>query len=133
MRVFLDTNVLVSAFATRGLCEDVLREVLTTHELVVSSPLLKELERVLRIKFHMPRATVSEILEFLRQETLIARAGAPPDVTLKDRDDLLILSSALRGKAEVFVTGDKELLALRKVKALEILSPSGFWEKLKRA
>ncbi len=29
MKVFLDTNVLVSAIATRGLCADVLREVST--------------------------------------------------------------------------------------------------------
>ena len=37
MRVFLDTNVLVSAMATRGLCADVLREILTSHRLVVSA------------------------------------------------------------------------------------------------
>ena len=36
MKVLLDTNVLVSAFATRGLCADVLRLVLTEHEMVVA-------------------------------------------------------------------------------------------------
>ncbi len=40
MRVFLDTNVLVSAVATRGLCADVLREVLLSHQLLVSADLL---------------------------------------------------------------------------------------------
>ena len=34
VRVFLDTNVLVAAFATRGLCADVVRTVLAEHELV---------------------------------------------------------------------------------------------------
>ena len=38
MRVFLDTNVLVSAFATRGLCADVLRHVLADHQLAASEP-----------------------------------------------------------------------------------------------
>ncbi len=65
MRVFLDTNVLASAFATRGLCEDVLREVLATRELIVSSLLLDELERVLRKKFNLLRVLASEILKFL--------------------------------------------------------------------
>jgi len=35
VKVFLDTNVLVSALATRGLCADLLRKVLTEHELLV--------------------------------------------------------------------------------------------------
>ena len=50
MRVFLDTNVLVSAVATRGLCADVLREILVSHQLVISSPLIDELENVLHAK-----------------------------------------------------------------------------------
>jgi len=33
MRVFLDTNVLVAAYATHGLCEDVFRVILAEHEL----------------------------------------------------------------------------------------------------
>ena len=37
MRVFLDTNMLVAAFATRGLCEDVLRTTLSEHELVIGT------------------------------------------------------------------------------------------------
>lgn len=130
MRVFLDTNVLASAFATRGLCEDVLREVLATHELIVSPLLLDELERVLRKKFNLLRVLASEILKFLKQETLLYEAGALPALEIKDRGDLILLSSALMGKADIFVTGDKELIELRKVKSLQVLSPRAFWEKL---
>jgi predicted nucleic acid-binding protein len=36
MRVFLDTNVLISGFTNRVLCEDVLREVLASHDLTVT-------------------------------------------------------------------------------------------------
>lgn len=130
MRVFLDTNVLASAFATRGLCEDVLREVLTTHELIVSPLLLDELERVLRKKFNLPRVLASEILKFLNQDTLLYEAGSLPVLKIKDRGDLILLSSALMGRADIFVTGDKELIELRKVKTLQVLSPRAFWEKL---
>ncbi len=132
MRVFLDTNVLVSAFATRGLCEDVLREVLSAHHLVVSRPLLSELDQVLKKKLKMPTRLVSEVVEFLRQERPLYDAGTLPRVKIKDRSDLRILSSALEGDADVFVTGDKELAALRRVRGLQILSPRAFWELLKR-
>jgi predicted nucleic acid-binding protein len=37
----------------------------------------------------------------------------------------------LNGEAELFVTGDKELLDLEKVGSMEIVSPRKFWEKLR--
>jgi len=132
MRVFLDTNVLVSAFATRGLCADVLREVLAAHELVVSRPLLSELDQVLKKKLKMPPRLVSEVVEFLKQEKPLYDAGTLLRIKIKDRSDLRILSGALEGDADVFVTGDKELAALRRVRGLQILSPRAFWELLKR-
>ena len=42
MKVCLDTNVLVAAFATRGLCADLLRTVVTKHELVIGEVILTE-------------------------------------------------------------------------------------------
>jgi putative PIN family toxin of toxin-antitoxin system len=131
MKVFLDTNVLVSGFATRGLCADVVREVLTSHDSVISTQLLAELARVLRNKIGAPSSFVAEIVEMLKQDACVSKPTPLPDVLLRDRSDLPILSSALNGKADLLVTGDKELLALGKVKNLEIVSPRGFWEKLK--
>ena len=132
MRVFLDTNVLVSAFTTRGLCEDVLREVLASHDLIVSVLLFNELERTLRGKFKIPKTLISEILIFLGEDTILSKVGDFPDVNIKDQDDLAMLSCALEGRADIFVTGDKELIELQRVSDLEILSPRAFWEKLKK-
>jgi predicted nucleic acid-binding protein len=52
-------------------------------------------------------------------------------VKLRDRSDIEILGSALACGAELFVTGDKELQALRCVEGLAILSPRAFWQRLK--
>ena len=65
MRVFVDTNVLVAAYATRGLCADLLRLILAQHELVVSRQVLDELERALRDKIGLPEALIAEILATL--------------------------------------------------------------------
>ena len=131
MRVFLDTNVLVSAVATRGLCADVLREVLISHQLIVSAQLFEELDRVLSRKLKIPYDIILEFIEMLRQDSHFSTPVDMPDVHIQDQDDMAILSAALNGKVDIFITGDNELLELRKVETVEIVSPRVFWEKLK--
>ena len=130
MRVFLDTNVLASAAATRGLCADVLREVFASHELPTSAQVLRELKRVLRRKFGVDQDLVDDFISLLRQDTVLARPGEPPGVEIQDHDDIAILSAAISAGADAFVTGDK-LLAIGRIETLAIMSPRQFWEKLK--
>ena len=131
MKVFLDTNVLVSAMATRGLCADVLREILTSHQLVVSVPLFNELKRVLREKLRIPGELIDDAIEILQQDAHFATPSTLSGVKIRDKDDLMILSSALNGNADLLVTGDKELLDLGKIEGMEIVSPRGFWERMR--
>jgi putative PIN family toxin of toxin-antitoxin system len=131
MRVFLDTNVLVSAVATRGLCADVLREVLVSHQLVISSPLLNELANILHSKFGIPYDVITEFIEMLSRDVILSGQTESAVIDIQDQDDVIILSSALSGGAELFVTGDKEILALGKIQHMEIVSPRKFWEILK--
>ena len=131
MRVFLDTNVLASAAATRGLCADVLREVLASHELVISAQVLGELRRVLRNKFGVDRDLIDEFIWLMRQDTVLGQPSQMPSVEIQDQDDLPVLSAAISAGADVFVTGDKELLDIGRIEKLAILSPRQFWEKLK--
>lgn len=130
MKVFLDTNVLASAAATRGLCADVVREVFAHHESVVSKQVLDELRRVLQFKFGFPRPLVADYLELVRQDSRLAKPAEPPKIRLRDKDDLRILAAAIAAKADVLVTGDAELLALGHCGDVEILSPRQFWERL---
>ena len=131
MKVFLDTNVLVSAMATRGLCADVLRETLASHQLVVSAPLFNELRRVLRQKLQIPGELTDDAIEMLQQDAHFATPSTLSDIKVRDKDDLMILSSALNGNADLLVTGDKELLNLGKIQDMEIVSPRGFWKKMR--
>ena len=129
MRVFLDTNVLASATATRGLCADVLRTTTEFHELVVSEELLAELTRILKGKFGAPEPLIEDMIWLLHQDTHMASATPRADIPLKDQADVAIVSAAINGNANQLVTGDKEILALNRVGSLEILSPRQFWEK----
>ena len=131
MRVFLDTNVLVSAVATRGLCADVLREILSFHDLLVSEYLLAELRRDLTVKIGVTPEIVDEILELLRQDTVLVASSKTMAIDLKDETDMPIVSAASDGKADILVSGDRELLNFGRVEHLRILSPRQFWEELK--
>jgi predicted nucleic acid-binding protein len=51
-------------------------------------------------------------------------------IPIKDADDIPILACAIAGEADVFVTGDKELLDLQKIGNLPIVSPRQFWLQL---
>ena len=130
MKIFLDTNVLASAFTTRGLCADLFRTVLAKEELLGSEFVLKELERVLRDKFHMPRDLAKEIIVMLREFPVAAVPKVLPTLPLRDRDDIPVIASAISAGAEFLVTGDKEMLALRTKLPLRILSPRQMWEVL---
>lgn len=132
MKVFLDTNVLASAVATRGLCADVVREVFARHEAIVSKQVLDELRRVLHSKFNLPKALIADVIDLMREGSTLAKPGKLPDIKLQDTSDLEIVAAAIAGDAEVFLTGDAELLGLRHCQGVEILSPRQFWEKLAR-
>jgi len=133
VKVFLDTNVLVSGFATRGLCADVIRLVLADHELITADGVLSELKRVLKHKIELPGGQIQEILAFLESQTVQPKPISPPSIPVRDEDDRWILASALAAKADVFVTGDKDLLGVaNEVSGLTITDPRGFWNLAKK-
>lgn len=133
MRVFLDTNVLVSAFATRGLCADVLELVLLEHDLVLGRHVVRELNKALRLKLRLPTALSKAIVGFVSGEATQTIEQAAPALVQADPADARVLGEALAAKAALFVTGNAALLELGTIENMEIVSPRGFWEKMKKA
>lgn len=132
MRVLLDTNVIVSALAARGLCSDLLRFVLLEHKLIVAEVVLNELRRVLRDKVRVPASTIAAIDSFLREQSVVPKPRRHLSLGLRDVDDEWVVASAVDGEADVLVTGDSDLLDFAKP-PLRILSPRGFWELVRGA
>ena len=131
MKVFLDTNVLASAFATRGLCSDVLREVFASHDLYTSLEVLEELRSVLKNKFGFPEDLIKKIFLLLQREAKTASLQEQVEIHIKDKSDIQIVNAALAAGCHVFVTGDKELQELAGIEDLKIISPRKFWEIIK--
>jgi len=130
LRVCLDTNVLVSAVATRGLCADLLVVLLAKHDLILGETVLTEVQQVLARKLRVPKDTIKEFDLFLRaQATIIETKPGVPHQAL-DAADARVLAEAISGGAAVLVTGDAALLALSDA-PVEILSPRGLWDSLR--
>lgn len=131
MRVFFDTNVLVSAFATRGLCADLFSHVLLEHELVVGEVVLVELRRALRDRIRVPRPVIEEIDDLLREAAVVPKPRAHLRLGISDPDDEWIVASAVAGRADVLVTGDSALLEAASRAPLRVVSPRELWDVLR--
>ncbi len=131
MRVCLDTNVLVAAFATRGLCADVLRTVLSEHELVVGEVILTELRRTLASKLKLPADRIRAIESVLTTVPVVPKPAHPALMHIRDSTDRWIVATAIDGAADVLVTGDEDLLVVASESPIRILGPRAFWESLR--
>ena len=128
MRAFPDTNVLASAFGTRGLCADVVRLVLQRNELITGEILLGELRATLSRKFRLLVERVDLIEQFLREFHVEPEPKELSKLKLRDHSDLIVISTAVAAKAVILITGDKELLSLSRIKrGPRILSLRQFW------
>ena len=132
MIVCFDTNVLVSAVATRGLCADVVNAALAEHQLIIGETVLAELRRVLQSKLRLPMTLIEEMDAFLRWHATVIHAKTAFEVRLPDVNDRMVLAEAVAGKADVLVTGDQDLLRIASKVTIKILSPRGFWELLRQ-
>jgi putative PIN family toxin of toxin-antitoxin system len=92
---------------------------------------LKELENVFRKTLGLPQNMVLEFIAVIKQDSQLSTSSPLLNVKIRDKDDLLMLSSALNGGADLFMTGDKELLGMKSIKNMDIVSPRMFWERLK--
>ena len=121
MRVVLDTNVLLAGFATHGLCEALLTLVYRDHIVILSEHILDEVSRHFSGKFKATKAQAEAVVAFLRSSSEIVEPAVVPRGTLRDKDDLPVLGTAVAGAAACLVTGDQELLSLGRFQRVDIL------------
>jgi len=105
LKVFLDTNVWLSATVFAGLCEAILIECHQRDWLLTTKLVQSEAHEVLGRKFpHLPQSLA--LFDAIWSEaTCVQDLDEPAD----DNDVRLVRAASLAG-AEVFVTGDKRML-----------------------
>ena len=127
MKVVFDTNVSVSAFIVPGSKgEDAL--LLAHHrkiDLYTSIPILTETTRILRTKFNQPERDVLAALKHISRAATIVRSVRTVSI-LEDVPDNRILECAASAQADLVVTGDHHLLALKEFEGMPIVRLADF-------
>lgn len=127
--VVLDTNVLVSFLLARGSTAGrAAIQIIRAQRHLVSPETLAELADVLsRSKFDR-YVTIEQRKQFLR---LVARSGRLVHVgyaisVCRDPKDDKFLDLAVNGRANLILTGDRDLLALHPFRGITIQSPADY-------
>jgi len=128
MKVTLDTNVLLAAFISRGVCHDLFEHLALDHSIVTSEFILAEFRRVMMEKFRFEEAKADGAIHLIRDRATVVEDAKLDESISRDPDDDWILSVALTSSSRCLITGDDDLLTLGSFRGIPILRPSEFWE-----
>jgi putative PIN family toxin of toxin-antitoxin system len=126
MKIVLDANVIIAAFASRGLCESVMEVCLSEHDIILYEELLTEVLRNLRLKIRLPEKIVDDIAHHLREHAKFYNPLPLASNVCRDSEDVKIIGVAIAANADYIVTGDKDLLVLKAFQGIPILNPRSF-------
>ena len=132
MKIILDTNVIISSFAARGLCQSVFELCLDRFDIAISSSLIEEIRSVLKNKLKLPEILIKEILDYLTENAALYKTKALPSGVCRDPKDDHIIALAESAGADYIITGDEDLIIMKKHGSTRIVTPRQFWQLSKK-
>jgi putative PIN family toxin of toxin-antitoxin system len=131
-RVVIDTNVLLSSlFFTTSTPAQAVEKAVTKAQLAATTETLRELvEKLLLPKFdrYVRRERRDALLERVVSVVEIIGVLQPIHVSRDPKDDKF-LEAAVNGRADVLVTGDKDLLELHPFRGIAIVTPASYVDR----
>ena len=89
--------------------------------------IIEEFERTLRKKFLLSQSELSEVRKVLAEAAKVALKKVNPIAPVcRDPDEDRILACAREAQADYIVTGDEDLLVLKRYDATRIVAPRDF-------
>lgn len=140
MRVLFDTNVLISYLLTptKGTITTIVEAGFEKkYQLLLPNEVVTELRKKIAQKTYLSqKISQPTIQKFINALSVIAETLSPitesiPEVGRDFKDDYLLAYSFV-GDADYLVTGDKDLLILKQIHKVKIVSPSEFLSVLKK-
>ena len=128
LRIVPDTNILISAFIVEGneyrLIEKCFkREIL----LITSADVIDEFKEVaLRPKFGFTEEEVGDFVNALIEAAEVVMPKEKVSSVCRDPDDNKLLATALEGKADYIISGDKDLLTLKRFRNVRVVTAAEF-------
>ena len=128
MKFVLDTNVLIAAFITSGICHEILEHIIRNHQLVLSDFIVNEFKEKLLNKFHYNEKQVNEALKLLLTRAEMVQVSPLPSRISPDPDDDNIIATAVSANSDCLISGDKDLVHLKQFQKVRIIRPAEFWK-----
>ena len=130
MIVMLDTNILISAFLFKSKNMNTLIEKLSKeHEIVICSYTIEELKELMKIKFKVDIKELDEFLKNFPFDLVYSPINIEEKLfEIRDKDDYIILYTAIIENVDVFITGDKDFNDVD-IDRPEIMNAKEFLEK----
>ena len=128
MVIVIDTNVLVSAALSDGVCRKVISEALLHHRVVVSDAILEEYLGVADRQEHADyRGAMLDLIEEIRRKAVVVEP-TPGTFGLPDSDDEVFLSTAKAGGADL-ITGNTRDFTAPRYGPIKVFTPRAFLDR----
>ena len=128
-RIVIDTNNLISALGWRGNSRDLfIRVIEGKYDLLISEKQMEELRRVLGYKkFGFTESEKKKFLDIIHSISLLVEVKTKIDITDDKNDDFLI-ECAVDGGADFIISGDDDILRLKKFGRINVMKVKDFLE-----
>lgn len=128
MRIVFDSDVIVAAIATRGICAGLLEHCFENHEIYACGDLLAEVRYALRYTVKVHPLTLNECMGLLRGAV---RMVEPLYLPFPPREEPPAIAAARAARAHYLVTRNEHLLAKGAPHGIRIVEPRAFWSVLR--
>ena len=110
MKVMLDTNILISAFVFKSKkMNELIYKLSKEHEIIICSYTVQELKELIDTKFKVNQKDLDEFLKIFPFNLVYSPTSVDNKLfNIRDKDDYIILHTAIIEDVDIFITGDKD-------------------------
>jgi putative PIN family toxin of toxin-antitoxin system len=126
VKVVFDANVLISALARGGTCDQAWRLAIERQRLFTSEPIVEDVRTKLIEKFRFSDEAADRMAGLVRRTSATVRPRRVRRDACRDVDDTVVLGTALAARADCIVSGDGDLLVLREFRGMPIITARAF-------
>jgi putative PIN family toxin of toxin-antitoxin system len=132
MKVVLDSNIFVSSFFWKGNPRKVFDRVTNgLDELYTTNEILQEIAAVMsRKKFDVETNEIDDYIGIIESYSIKLFPQDKAEEISRDKDDNKILGCGIEGNVDFIITGDDDLLVLKRYKNIRIVKPKEYLDIL---
>lgn len=132
MRIMLDTNILISViFFPSNQTRNLIKRITEQNEIVICDYVIEELSLVIEKKFSSRKSALKVFFHNLPFDLVQVKRNPEKEKypEIRDEKDFPILVTAIESDIDIFLTGDKDFLALKDIKKPKMMTMTEYLEK----